>query len=95
MTDTATIIHITLRDLQWFVFAVRNVQTRTPGEAAMRGEMAVEFDRIIEANPTMREPFAIPFTSAQLLLCAWAANEGRCRDGDEIKIREALLMQFR
>lgn len=94
-TDTSVIVRITLRDLQWLVFAVRNVQTRNAGEAAMRGELVARFDEMIErAEAEMYEQFAPAFTPPQARLCAWAANEGRCRDSEEMLTRGRMQRTF-
>jgi hypothetical protein len=94
--QSVTTLRITLNDLRWFVFAVRNVQTRSAGETATRMALISRFDEMIDSTiaPNMREPLDIPFSQDQLRICVWAANEGRCRDGDEMLIKGRLRQMF-
>lgn len=96
--QSVTTLRITLNDLRWFVFAVRNVQTRSAGETATRMALISRFDEMIDSIvlPDTKEPFPfdIAFSQDQLRICAWAANEGRCRDGDEMPIRGRLRQMF-
>jgi hypothetical protein len=78
-----TTLRITLNDLRWFVFAVRNVQTRSAGETATRMALISRFHEMLDSVivPDGKWPIEISFSQDQLRICAWAANEGRCRDG--------------
>lgn len=92
-SDTSVIVRITIRDLQWLVYAVRIVQTRNAGEMATRAELIARFDKAIEENPSMAE-FAFGLVPDQLRICLWAANEGRCRDCEEMLIRGRMQRTF-
>lgn len=92
-SDTSTIVRITSRDLQWLVFAVRNVQTRNAGEMAVRGELTARFDTALEENPQLPE-FVFGLVPLQLRICLWAANEGNCRDCEEMLIRGRMQRTF-
>lgn len=95
MSQKTTTLRITLNDLQWFVFAVRNVQTRSAGESTTRTALISRFDEMMDGyEPTAPYVFDIPFSQDQLRICAWAASEGRCRDGDEMLIRGRLRQMF-
>lgn len=91
-----TTLRITLNDLRWFVFAVRNVQTRSAGETATWMTLISRFHEMLDSVivPDGKWPIEIPFSQDQLRICAWAANEGRCRDGDEMLIRGRLRQMF-
>lgn len=94
--QSVTTLRITLNDLRWFVFAVRNVQTRSAGESATRMALISRFDEMIDVLvlPDSKEPLDIHFSQDQLRICAWAANEGRCRDGDEMLTKGRLRQMF-
>jgi hypothetical protein len=92
-TDTAELVRITHVDLQWLVFAVRNVQTRCAGEMAVRTSLISRFDIALENNPTMPE-FHLSFTKPEALICLFAANEGRCRTCDEMLTRGRMQRVF-
>lgn len=92
-TDTAEIVRIKLADLRWLTFAIRNVQTRTPIESKTRQELIAYLEVTFENNPQMPE-FAFAFTQQQSQILLWSANEGRCRDCEEMLIRGRMQRTF-
>jgi hypothetical protein len=90
MPDT---VSIRFADLRWLTFALQSMQTRNHAEQKLRLSLIARFDDAIVPNPTMPE-FALSFTREQMMLCLWAANEGRCRDGDEMLTRGRMQRTF-
>lgn len=92
-TDTAEILVIKAADLQWLLYAVRNVQTRDASESVRRQDLVTRIGVVLDENPRLVE-FALSFSPAELLLLAWSANEGRCRTSDERLIKGRMQRVF-
>ncbi len=88
-TDIEPVL-VTNAELHWLTFAVRNLQTRSAGESAMRQQFIAD----IAAKQTDQPQYALPLTPELAMLLLWSVNDGNCRNNGEMAIRGRLQARF-